>query len=85
MAIKLVVAASPDREGTQNQIECFADGIRLPIGPEVAVSFLVFAPNHHGTRPVVGCGYRQKGVTLIVAETDVEAGLMTLNERVLKN
>ena len=85
MAPELVVRARTDREGPQQQIEGFANGVGVAVRAEVAHSLSLAAAHHHGPRPLVTHGDGQERIALVVAQPHVEAGLMLLDERVLEH
>jgi len=85
VAVKLALRAGANRKRAQQQIKRFANGIGVTVRAEVAVALLLFAPDHHGSRPLVGQGDRQERVALVVSVTHVVARLMALDQRVLQH
>ena len=85
VAVELVVRAGADRERAQQQVERLADGVGVAVGPEVAHALALAAPHDHGPGPLVAHGDGQERVALVVAQPDVEPGLVLLDEAVLEH
>ena len=80
---KRAVGAGAHREGAQQQVEGLPDGVGVGVGAEVLGVAPPPAPHHGGPRPLLPAGDRQVGVGLVVAQADVEAGAVLLDEVVL--
>ena len=85
VVVELVVRAGPQREGAQQQVEGLADGVGVGVGPEVLDALLLAPPHHHGPGPLVLHGDGEERVALVVAQPDVEAGAMPLDQVVLEH
>jgi hypothetical protein len=85
VAAELVVRAGAQREGPQQQVEGLADGVGVGVGAEVLGALALAAPHHHRPGPVVGDGDGEERVALVVAEPDVEAGPVLLDQVVLEH
>ena len=85
VVVELVVRAGAEREGAQQQVERLADGVGVAVGPEVLDALALAAPHHHRPGPFVLHGDREERVALVVAQPDVEAGAVPLDQVVLEH
>ena len=83
--VELALRTGPDREATQQQVECVADRVRMGVRPEVAGVFSFAATHHLGARPLLTRCHSQERVTLVVAEPHVESRVVLLDEAVLQH
>ncbi len=74
------VGAGADREGAEELVEGFADGVGVGVRPEVLVALALGAAHHPGAGPFVAPGDRQVGIRLVVDELDVEPRTMSLDQ-----
>ncbi len=82
---ELVVAAGTDRERAQQQVERLADRVRVAVRTEVAHALAPQTAHDHRPRPlVVECDGEER-IALVVAQPDVEARLVPLDQRVLEH
>ena len=84
VAVELVVAAGAQRKGAEQQVERLADGVGVAVGAEVPHALALAAPHHGGPGPLVGDRHRQERIALVVAQPDVEARPVLLDEAVLE-
>ena len=68
------------RKRTQQQIECFADGIGMRVRTKVFGPLALPSAHHHCTWPLLIEREGEKWITLIVTKTNVEARSMLFDE-----
>ena len=81
---ELGVRARPDGKGPQQEVEGAPDGPDVRVGPEVADTGALAAPDDRRFRPLVVDGECQPRIALVILQADVEPGLELLDEVVLE-
>ena len=85
MLVELARAARADREAAQQQIERVADRVGVRVRPEVAGALALAAAHHQRPRELLVERDRQERIALVVAQADVEARPVLLDEAVLEH
>jgi hypothetical protein len=83
--IEFSLTTSADWKGSKQKIQGFTDSPGMWIRTEVARSFSLGSSHNDSSRVrLVDC-HCQKRITLVVTKTNIKAGMVLLDERVLKN
>ena len=83
--VELRRAARADRERAQQLVERVADGVGVGVRAEVAGALALAAAHHQRPRPLLVDGHGEERVALVVAQADVEARVVLLDQRVLEH
>ena len=85
MLVELARAARANRKAAQQQIERVANRVRVGIRPEVLGSLALAATHHQRAGKLLVERDREKRVALVVAQADVEARPVLLDEAPLEH
>ena len=85
MAPVLGVGASANGKCPEQEVERLPNRVCVRVWTEVHDPLASLSARHRRLRPLLICGDRQIRETLVVAQSDVEARLMFLDQRVLEH
>jgi hypothetical protein len=85
MALEFGVGARPDRERAEQKIPGLPDRIGMRKGSEILDPLAALPAHHHDPWPVLIASDGEVRETLIVAQLDIESGLMLLDQGVFEH